>query len=68
LEFFANLLECSVAGCKDAGAIVVKGPEEVPGFVILLLVEVFVDFVSKFFHASFVVTVQFASDFMSEGA
>jgi len=68
LEFFAYLLECFLAGCKDAGAFAVKGLEEMPGFMVSSSVEVFVYFVSKFFHASFLVAVQFVSDDMSERA
>ncbi len=67
-EFFADLLEYFLAGCKDVGTFAVKGSEEMPGFMISLFMEVFVYFVSKFVHAGFSIAVQFASDVMSERA
>jgi len=68
LEFFADLLECFLAGCKDAGTFAVKGSEEMPGFMISSFVKVFVYFVSNFVHACFSIVVQLASDDVSERA
>jgi len=68
LEFCANLLQHFITGSKDMGSFAVERSEKIPGLMVVVFMEEFVNLMSKFFHAILAILIEAAADGVMEGS